>query len=277
MIRLETSESAPLIIQPILQSPLVYLDQCVLLDLAKDRTLADRFLNSLISKEGTLYISVVHILETGSLDTKGATYLGLEAFLQRVGPHWALLETNATEVIRREKRFALDKIPPHQDSQMLKEIFLAWDALSPPSPATAIDIVSQNPELSEKYKRLHSDHKAAVCRVFEKGRNEYRNHPQAKKNLDSKVYNWRPKHPATEFIYGSLMRETIRTNEAFRETDGPDFEHAVVSMAYSDFVVLDKKWTRRLREIGMPPTAARLYDVTEIDLLLGELESFKRN
>jgi hypothetical protein len=43
------------------------------------------------------------------------------------------------------------------------------------------------------------------------------------------------------------------------------------STAYADFVVLDKKWARRLRYINLPPETAKIYSITEVANFLNDL------
>ncbi len=71
-----------------------------------------------------------------------------------------------------------------------------------------------------------------------------------------------------------LTRECVRTNEQFNLSDGFDFHHAVVSISYCDFVVLDKKWARRCNSLKLPQNdTASIFDGTQIDRLLATLES----
>lgn len=51
-----------------------------------------------------------------------------------------------------------------------------------------------------------------------------------------------------------------------------DFEQCVVSPAYTDFAVFDKKWTRRLRDINLPKDTATVFSVTELDQFLEALK-----
>jgi hypothetical protein len=58
-----------------------------------------------------------------------------------------------------------------------------------------------------------------------------------------------------------------------------DFSHAITSLAYCDFSVLDKKWARRCRSLNDDPNSladtAIVYDVTEIDRFIAALETWK--
>lgn len=77
----------------------------------------------------------------------------------------------------------------------------------------------------------------------------------------------------TNKVMLELMRESVRTNEGFRETDALDFNHAVVSISYCEYVVLDKKWARRCRAVNLPQGSATVFDGTEIDKLIAIVES----
>lgn len=272
MIRIqETSEG--IIVHPIPESPIVYLDQCALNILAKDQSLGDRLISASTDKAGTLYLSITHMLTTGALDPRRTTYTQLRDFLDRIGPHWSVLESDAPTVIEREKQGVR---APQQDSEILKEIFRAPLNGRVPSAALAIEILIDTSELTDKYRDLNEEHKAAMKDMFERARRSYRSDPTAKRNLDGKIYTWSPDRPPTEFIYGTLMHETIKAG-TFANNDGPDFEHAAVSTAYSDFVVLDTKWAERLGGMALPPRAAKVYAVTALDRFLGDFEAFQKS
>lgn len=277
MFKIRTSDNFPLIVDHIPKQPLVYLDQCVLFDFAADREQGDIFTQMLHSKCGTLCISMAHIVETGKHSPSLPRYSRLEKFLQETGNSWILLNSNPDEVMKNEHNLfaGKSKTAPHLDAALAKEIFLKWDGKNVPSPTLAIQHWRDSPELRKKYLPIYADQGKRLKEAFDNARKTYRTNLAAKRNLDSQKYQWSPSKPPTEFIYRSLMRESIRTHEVFTKNNGSDFEHATVSMAYCDFVVLDRKWARRLRKTGIPSTAAKLYDVTELAEFLRDLSTFK--
>lgn len=54
--------------------------------------------------------------------------------------------------------------------------------------------------------------------------------------------------------------------------DGIDFVHAVVAVAYSDFVLLDRQWTERVRALPLPANHTRPYYRYEMDQFLTAFE-----
>jgi len=140
--------------------------------------------------------------------------------------------------------------------------------------ATLLDVMTRDPALLPKYQRLHRDNKEKLKRTFDEARAVYRSDREVKDRLDERRYSYAPGTPPTAYIYSQMIRECVITNDAFTEQDGLDFHHCIVSGAYCDFVVLDKKWTRRCRTIAWPPQAARVFSIVELDEFLEALRAW---
>ena len=84
-------------------------------------------------------------------------------------------------------------------------------------------------------------------------------------------------------LMGEMLRSfVIDENTPFTRNDASDFQHAVISTTYCQYVLLDKKWqhvlavaTRRIEEQGLPFTPAKCFSESRdgIDQFLTELES----
>src|SRR5262249_14686532 len=109
--------------------------------------------------------------------------------------------------------------------------------------------------------------------LFDEQRDRYRRDKAAKKPLDEIKYAYEPPF-VTNKVNLELARECVRTNEQFNLSDGLDFHHAVVSISYCDYVVLDKKWARRCNSVNLPkPGTAAVFDGSQIDKLIAALET----
>lgn len=272
MIKIRTSDRSALVIEQIRSFPSIYLDLCVLEDIARDAKTRRKFIDILGEKKGTLLFSWVHLIEMFGMDPHGSTFCSIKRLLEDLGNYWGILEANPSHVIQKEKLWKPGQQSPAFDGEFLKSIFLEWKGLEIPTPALALEELQRNVAKRNKYKKLHEEHKTEIKKVIEDERNVYRTNKVAQKKLDMAQYTWTLGIPPTEFIYQSLFREIIKTHEYFRLTDGPDFHHAVVSSAYADIVMLDTKWARRLRKILLPQhAAAKIYDVTALNQFLDDL------
>lgn len=64
----------------------------------------------------------------------------------------------------------------------------------------------------------------------------------------------------TRFVYNELFRRIAQEQgQTLTPNDGVDLFHSIVASAYSDIVLLDKKWAKRVRALGLPVNRARTY------------------
>lgn len=250
-------------------SPSVYLDYSVIGMLARDTVRSESFRNILFRKQGTLVISAAHLVEACGLGL-GPTFSNIKSFLDSIENKFVIMDFNPYEVIKKEKDLKPGDACPAFDPELAKQVLHQWSGLSPLSAGTLLNILLNNPELSNRFKEFQIQQKLDLKDIFDKARSEYRNSAVARKNideLDCTNFNFN----RTEQINCLLRRETIRTNEAFNETDGLDFWHAVVATSYTNYIVHNKKWARRLRAINLPPEAATVFAGVEIDSFLRSL------
>jgi hypothetical protein len=274
VLTLRSTDYSPLQIDIDLQPPGLYLDSCVIADLAKDdqaRGVVIR--DGLLSAGGTLYLSWGHLLEFFGFG-KGPTYDAIRNYLASYGRHFVIIDCHAQAVINREKIWTPGKQNPAIDEDFLEIIGQEWEGRSGPTIAALFDFMMEDPELQKNYKRMHREHKGQIKPIFEGVRQRYKLDRNYKKTLNRAQYPYTPPGPPTESIYYAVMRECIRTNEVFTESDSLDFEHAVVSLSYCTFVVLDKKWARRIRRLPLPKVAARIFDGTELNKLEQVLQTW---
>ena len=254
-------------------SPVVYLDYCAIIELSKNNHLGENIKDVLLGKNGTFCWTWAHLLELSSLGL-GETYSKAKSYLASFGANFVLMEIIGKEVIQREKKPRPWKESPQIDDQFIKALIETWDGSSPINLGIILQEFEDNPSSNTKWKLIHQSHKKNMQELFIMGRNEYLKNLKSIEKYDRVIYSCSSYPPHTEFIQYQLMKECITTNETFNESDGIDFEHSVVSTAYADFVVLDKKWARRLQKINLPPETAKLFSVIEMDQFLNELKNF---
>jgi hypothetical protein len=272
MIEIRTSDSNSVEIFIQTTSPIVYLDHCVIRELITKDDLGEQFRDLLIAKGGTFYWSWANLLEIAGLGI-GPTYDKYRNYMESLGRHFALLECMPQQVIDREEEATPGQISPAVDLINTRQLLRSWTGLSELNLGVLIDELIE-PGLATKYKQLHRTFKSSLKATFDHARSEYRQNKEAKKNIESLDPTLIPGAPPTKFLYKALRKCCITTNDRFNESDVLDFYHTVVSVAYSDFVILDKKWARRVNDIRDPNSMARVFDVTQVPSFLTELSAY---
>jgi hypothetical protein len=275
VLKIGTSESSPLILTPELTSPLLYLDYCVIGDLAENPALGGRLRDCLLEKEGTLYLSWAHLTELFGFGF-GPTYNSIRSYLASFGRSFVLIDSDAQAVIDREANWKPGKQNPVIDEDFLHFLASSWDGMSNLDITILLDPAPSDKSVITQYQTQHRRHKENLKQTFDGFRNRYRTDRDWRRKIDNEVYSYEPGTPPTDYIYKQMSRECVITNEQFNASDGLDFEHCVVSLAYCDYVVLDKKWARRCKKIIIPPTAATVFSSIEVEALLSKIQSWSK-
>jgi len=276
VLKIATSDYSPLILTPEVTQPAVYLDYCVIGDLARDPATGQEFRNCLLEKGGTLYLSWAHLVELFGLGS-GPTYNSIRSYLASFDRSFVLIDNNARAVIGREADWAPGKQNPVFDEDLLRCLAANWDGRGEFNMALLLDVVSSAPSIVAQLQDRHRKHKHNLKTAFDDARARYRADREWRRQLDNATYAYAPGAAPTEYIYLQISRECIVTHEQFNPSDGLDFEHCVVSLAYCDYVVLDKKWTRRCGKIIIPPTAAAVFSGVQVDRLVRQIESWSKS
>ena len=177
-------------------------------------------------------------------------------------------------MITREANGKPGKQNPVLDEDFLRFLASSWDGMSDFN--MTILLAPGDKSVFAQHQSQHRRHKDNLKRTFDDARNRYRTDRESRRRLDSAVYSYVPDTPPTDYIYNQMTRECIITNEQFNPSDSLDFEHCVVSLAYCDYVVFDKKWARRCGKIIIPPAAATVFSSIEVEALLSKIESWSK-
>jgi hypothetical protein len=238
------------------------LDYCVIGDLARNAVAGQDFRDSLLQEGGTLYLSWAHLVELFGLGV-GPTYNLIRSYLISFGRSFVLIDSNARAVIGREADWRPGRQNPVFDEGMLIKLAANWDGLSEFTVALLLDVVANDPSIVAQLQARHSDHKYNVKQTFDDARKRYRTDREWRRQIDNVSYTYVPGTALTAYIYSRVLRECIVTHEQFTPSDALDFEHCVVPLAYCDYVVLDRKWTRRCTKIT-PAAAAKVFSGVDI-------------
>jgi hypothetical protein len=276
MLRVRTNVDGAIVITPEITLPAVYLDYCVIVELAKDAQQGERVRDVLLRKGGTLYLSWAHLVELFGLGV-GPTFTQIRNYLESFGRSFVIIECIPQIVIDREARWKSGSQHAAIDEEFLKELVKAGEGRTDVDVTTLLDMMARDAVLLPKYKEMHKTQKDGIKGLFDTARRDFREVPDARKRLKGAVYEPVLGMPATKYLYDELTRTCIVTNDQFNPSDTFDFFHTIVSVAYCDFVVLDQKWTRRCRELPRlppPPGAAQVFSIVERDQFVGALEGW---
>lgn len=271
MIKFAIKENSDLEAVQLDISPTVYLDHCALRTISQDQAFTERLTTTLKSVGGTLALSWVNLTEFAKVTDQEQARMA-EQLIDANLPLIYFLEVNPFVVIDRENSLLAGgpPLPPHADQEFLKTIFL----LNPRSIALCsahdLFVAMQNPELVQLKERLANTFVSEVERV----RREDKPIPETAG----------PIQRGTRYILRELMRPLLKDKQRpITQNDAFDFYHAVVPVAYCDFVILDKSWEAhvtqafpRLKSWGMSAPIAKVYSLKAggLDRFILELEQW---
>jgi len=231
------NEDGGVTISPILESPTVYLDYCIIVDLAGTPT-GNQFRDKICNK-GTLYLSWAHLIE---LLGPGPTRDKVKAYLKSFGDRFIVIDPDPNEVVKRESEWTPKSQNPALDMGLLAIIAAKWSISSEQASfGVLLDYMDSEPNYVDQRRTMLQGYQPKTKAIFHIERNRYQTDKVAKKMLDEIEYAHVPPF-VTNKVSLELTRECVRTHEQFNPSDALDFNHAVVSISYCDVVVLDKKW-----------------------------------
>lgn len=256
-------------------SPTVYLDHWALRELSTTGNLAQRFVAALKKRNGTLALSCANLIEfcyvTDDQQVRQAEEL-FEASL----PHVFFLEMDPFLVQSREDALlrGAAPTPPHED----RELFITLLRLKPESVSvltarTLLDGVRNG------IGRQANELADAFVQQVAKLRSEF--------EADSGFQATLSRPPAIQTIQRGtrlVLKELLRGLILDRSTQlsrnhAMDFLHAVVPVAYCDYVMLDKYWedqVRRMRQ-RLTPTSIDIPLARVLSKRTGGLEELVRS
>lgn len=227
-------------------SPTVYLDHWALRTFSEDEEWANRLTTALRSRQGTLALSWTNLAEFARVTDHRQARLA-ETLIEANLPHIFLLEVNPFTVIECEDQLLAGgpHIPPHGDQDFLKALVM----LKPRAVAlfTAHDLFNamQKQELAQRPNRMAD---TFVSRL-ETMRNEMQVDSAFRVALGRQATT-APIQRGTRFILRELVRALILDKGTkITHNYALDFFHAVVPVAYCDFVLLDGYWETQVDRV----------------------------
>ena len=227
-------------------SPSVYLDHWAFMNIAGDDQKVQKLVTILNQKNGTLYISFMHLLELSTVkDLRHAR--NIETLLESISPRIFFIDAIPKNVIGRENQLINGRGPvvaPHGDFKLLKYfITLNRKTLDPLSPEGL-------------FSNLNGPRLKKMCNEFLQSFTNDIDALRQKRKIDQK-YNARvrnvpggvPQQHATRYIWQDLVNSLIRDEMRIENSNHyRDLFHTVVPISYGDFCLLDKTWAAKANE-----------------------------
>ena len=247
------------------RQPTIYLDQWALVRLSQESNRHERFLK-VFEQKGTLLFSWTNVLDAAT--TSGGTAERIRDLLGAIGEHWLPMEMNPFKVIRKEVQ-----ADPSSNTPCVSETFME----------TYIPHILEGPlNLSRVVDLTQQDAGAAARTELDRLKKEASDFVHQLRSLSASDPAWLDTHfprqtfdsaRPTAFVFAELLRVLIKDRgTAFTPNDAVDLFHATVPTAWSDFVLLDKTWTKRVRSLALPADRVRAYYEYELDDFLTVFE-----
>jgi hypothetical protein len=228
-------------------SPTVYRDHWALRELSTTPVLAERFVAVLKQRNGTLALSCTNLIEFCNV-TDDQQARRAEELLEASLPHVFFLEMDPFLVQKREDELLQGgrPRPPHEDPELFTTLFrLKPQTVSVFTARTLLDGVRSG------IGRQANELADTIVQQIAKLRIEHESDPAFQATL-KKPPTFQKIQRGTRLVRKELLRGLVLDRStSLSRNHAVDFLHAVVPVAYCDFVMLDNYWedqVRRMRE-----------------------------
>ncbi len=229
-------------------SPTVYLDHWALQAFCENQQLGARLTAALELRGGTLALSWANLAEFIKV-TRQQHIRQAEDLVEANLPRLFFLEADPFVVIDREAEVRAGGpllAAPHSDGKLLKEFFLQSKPV-PPKVFTARDLFTW-PQDQELVQRM-DEFKHTFCGRVQMLRGALKDGSQFGRDVERS-----PRVPegqrGTAVILRELLRPLIVDNKkTISGNDAIDLLHAVVPIAYCNWVLLDKYWETQINSV----------------------------
>jgi hypothetical protein len=248
--------------------PTVYLDHWALRRFSESEELGHRLTNALLVSSGTLALSWLNVVEFSKV-TMTHQARSVEKLTAAILPRLFLMDSNPFDVIRREDGLLAGARPsaPHADPDLLR----VFSGIKPTTldPLTTHDLfaIAQKLELAQRLDRLAD---TVAGRILDL---------RGSLGLDRSFRRTVERLPAGRQIQRGtryLLREMLRAIMIDKQTKisrnhAIDLLHAVVPVAYCEFVLLDAHWETQVARVR------RRFDATPMLVPMARVYSGKRD
>ncbi len=240
--------------------PAVYLDHWAVRLFARDPAQGLRFGRALKAARGALVFSAINMVEiTGASDPRSTEEIAqlLEALLPNI--YFALFDLQAAARQESAPRDLRTRLPAPPDIELLRLVGLQRpDDFRPFTIAGLIRTVGANRDaLGTQWNNCNQSLAKLIADVRANG----------KVISEAKDFRGHPENLPTLAVMQELFRPfTLDQGLPVAQNDPADFMHALISMVYCDYALLDGKWedlhgrmVRRFAEVNHPIRLANVY------------------
>lgn len=276
-VRFEINEGRLQVIQSF-DFPAVYLDHWAIRRLSSDATLGARFIRALKASGGSLVISHVNLAEiTGPADPRHADEIAV--FLEAVLPNIYFAMFDIQKAIEQERvpRDISIRLRAAPDIDLLLEVARQRpDDFQPFTIEGVIKVVA-----------AHRDQLNATWTDSNQELADHINNVRSNAETVKQAKNFKS-HPIgvpTIAVMQELLRPVfLDSTLAISKNDAGDIHHAITSITYCDYVLLDSKWeelygrmVRRFSELDLQIHVAKVFSERRqgLELFLSELENYR--
>lgn len=248
MIKWDIDGADRLVVKQEFKRPAVYLDHWAIRRFSADTEVATRFTAALEASQGTWAVSLLNFMEFINMTDEGQASQ-FEELLEHALPNVFFIDFQAFSVMDRERAMLLGGSgnAPYGDVSLLT----AFAEIHPdtPRPFTAKSLVTSIVNNRDRLAPGLATFKDTIVERIQLMREQM----LADKQLEKRVKGSQESAQAQRTwlfvreLIGSLLRDR---NKILTPSDAMDLFHAVVPVAYCDFVLLDAQWEHRVKVIS---------------------------
>jgi len=214
--------------------PAVYFDHWAVRAFSDDPIRRPRLLAALQATGGSLCLSHLAIAEfSAGGDPIHAD--SAEAFFDAALPSVYFMEIDVRKASAAEEHFGIGNTRPPPDQEMLALLTNRIDAMGGNLSMRGLvrAVAESSGDVGRSFAEVNREIAGMVAR--EKANPEF--------TRKAKQFQPQPDRPPTLTMMGELLRTSILDSGAtFTEHDAADYQHAIISSVYCDYVLLDGKW-----------------------------------
>lgn len=258
--------------------PAVYLDHWAIRQLSSDAILGNRFLGALKASGGSLVISHVNLAEiTGANDPRHAD--AIARFLEAVLPNIYFAMFDVEKAIEQEKA-------PRDISIRLK---------AAPDIDLLLEVARQRPDDFQPFTisgviKVIAEHRETLSATWKDSNRELADHinnvrSNAETVKQAQNFKGHLPHVPTLAVMQELLRPIFLDKRlSIGPNDAGDIHHAITSITYCDYVLLDGKWedlygrmVRRFSELDLKIHVAKVFSERRqgLESFLNEIENHR--
>jgi hypothetical protein len=107
---------------------------------------------------------------------------------------------------------------------------------------------------------------AGLLPLVERARVKWRDDPEFRERMERLGPYRDGEH--TERVYEPLIRSIYKRRDRFDRNEAVDFLHAVVPLAFATFVLLDRNWKEKARQLSLPAPRPLVYERRDLEEFL---------